>query len=901
MFAQTKCIPFVFFLLSLTVVRKVQAKSLSCPGDCSGQGLCNADNTRCDCFSGYTGHDCGLRTCPQGLQWLGYAAGNEDLHATMAECSNAGDCDRSSGYCKCAAPYSGNACQIIGCPPYGQIDCKGNGKCMSLKDVGPHKDDLQFTETATYNLWDAERIFGCVCDYGYQGHDCSERTCAWGDDPLDRVYQDLSVTSSRPIEEVQTYTCAGTSGTVVMKIFGFVTTSIAFNANAATVKAALEAIPAIIGVNVGYNTGSALCAANGGPGIVSTFTWTHLPGDVPTLTFPTNGPSIGITSSSTSLLTREECSGRGKCSRSGDTAGLCVCESVVGLFKSSDGTSAGLAGGTGDCGVITTSPSTCTYGSSASTLTVCSGHGKSKTTTRKKLLFQTERTERTERIERIERTNIFLLFYFSVVLFFCSLSLFSLAFSLFFLPSTLPTLLYNFPGTCNTAAFGASGHKKCDCDENYQGYDCGERMCPKGKSWWSDPTATNVAHAWTECSGRGTCDRSTGVCKCDSGATGASCSRTECPYVSSSSATIECNGRGRCMTTKTFNTYREVNGIDSALTYGADPGAMDTWDADSFQQCLCDDNRYVNNQYSWVGIDCAFRTCPRGDDPETATSASGYHLKEIQKITCIATGGTFTLGFRDLTTVAIDFDANANGTNTTMAGTGTVTYGSATLVTTSDLSSKFVAGDFVILVHNTDSSQVRQYTVASDSSSTIVMTEPIGMTSGTFYTILKVTTSIESALEALTVIDDVSVNIESGAAICTEKRAVSQSVAANAVQTTITHAAFSRALVVGEVVTVSGHLLSSGTAAAKTANLAMNQVYEVKTVTSTTITILTGSGMTAATYNAGTIIVSLPEAREFALFSLLIYCDFFSNFFDVSFKFFAHTCFIFFSTCFFSH
>jgi len=723
-----------------------------------------------------------LRTCPQGLQWLGYAAGNEDLHATMAECSNAGDCDRSNGYCKCAAPYSGNACQIIGCPPYGQIDCKGNGKCMSLKEVGPHKDDLQFTETATYNLWDAERIFGCVCDYGYQGHDCSERTCAWGDDPLDRVYQDLSVTSSRPIEEVQTYTCAGTSGTVVMKIFGFVTTSIAFNANAATVKAALEAIPAIIGVNVGYNTGSALCAANGGPGIVSTFTWTHLPGDVPTLTFPTNGPSIGITSSSTSLLTREECSGRGKCSRSGDTAGLCVCESVVGLFKSSDGTSVGLAGGTGDCGSITTSPSTCTYGSSASTLTVCSGHG-----------------------------------------------------------------------TCNTAAFGASGHKKCDCDENYQGYDCGERMCPKGKSWWSDPTATNVAHAWTECSGRGTCDRSTGVCKCDSGATGASCSRTECPYVSSSSATIECNGRGRCMTTKTFNTYREVNGIDSALTYGADPGAMDTWDADSFQQCLCDDNRYVNNQYSWVGIDCAFRTCPRGDDPETATSASGYHLKEIQKITCIATGGTFTLGFRDLTTVAIDFDANANGTNTTMAGTGTVTYGSATLVTTSDLSSKFVAGDFVILVHNTDSSQVRQYTVASDSSSTIVMTEPIGMTSGTFYTILKVTTSIESALEALTVIDDVSVNIESGAAICTEKRAVSQSVAANAVQTTITHAAFSRALVVGEVVTVSGH---TGNAA----NLAMNQVYEVKTVTSTTITILTGSGMTAATYNAGTIIVSLPEA-----------------------------------------
>ena len=207
--------------------------------------------------------------------------------------------------------------------------------------------------------------------------------------------------------------------------------------------------------------------------------------------------------------------------------------------------------------------------------------------------------------------------------------------------------------------------------------------------------------------------------------------------------------------------------------------------------------------------------------------------------------------------------------------------------------------NFVILVHNTDSSQVRQYTVASDSSSTIVMTEPIGMTSGTFYTILKVTTSIESALEALTVIDDVSVNIESGAAICTEKRAVSQSVAANAVQTTITHAAFSRALVVGEVVTVSGHLLSSGTAAAKTANLAMNQVYEVKTVTSTTITILTGSGMTAATYTAGTIIVSLPEAREFALFISVDFIVIFSRIFLIFLLFFAHTCFVNFSDLFF--
>ena len=323
-------------------------------------------------------------------------------------------------------------------------------------------------------------------------------------------------------------------------------------------------------------------------------------------------------------------------------------------------------------------------------------------------------------------------------------------------------------GTCSSGSDSSSStFRKCACDDGYTAYDCSLRTCPKGKAWWDDPSATDTAHGWAECAGRGTCDRSTGKCKCDSGSTGAACDRTECPYVSSTDATVECNGKGRCMNIKTLNTYREENGVDSALVYGSDLGAIETWDANLFQACLCDNNRYLNNQYSWTGTDCAFRTCPRGDDPETATTASGYYQKEIQKITCVATGGSFTLKFRDLTTVAIPYNANANGTNTTMSGTGTVTYGSATLVTTVDLSALFVAGDFVIIEHVTDSSMIRQFTVASDSSSTVVMTEPIGMTSAGLYTIYKVTTSIESALEALNTIDDVTVTIESGSSICT--------------------------------------------------------------------------------------------------------------------------------------
>lgn len=81
---------------------------------------------------------------------------------------------------------------------------------------------------------------------------------------------------------------------------------------------------------------------------------------------------------------------------------------------------------------------------------------------------------------------------------------------------------------------------------------------------------------------------------------------------------------------------------------------------------------------------------------------------------------------------------------------------------------------------------------------------------------------------------------------------VASNVAASATTTTLTHVAGARPIVVGDTITVSGHVISSGSAAVKAAHLAMNQVYVVKTVTSPTILILTGVGMTAGTYTAGT-------------------------------------------------
>merc|ERR1712100_234984 len=51
-------------------------------------------------------------------------------------------------------------------------------------------------KAATYNLWDANKVSGCVCDAGYSGHDCSARNCHVGHDPLDVKGEDMTNSNS---------------------------------------------------------------------------------------------------------------------------------------------------------------------------------------------------------------------------------------------------------------------------------------------------------------------------------------------------------------------------------------------------------------------------------------------------------------------------------------------------------------------------------------------------------------------------------------------------------------------------------------------------------------------------------------------------------------------------------
>lgn len=183
-----------------------------------------------DSFVGkqYTGADCSLMTCPKGTSWtsplatdpLFYSAtgGDGDIngasrfkllshsvckHMDFVECSDGGMCDRSSGQCKCFPQYEGVACERTVCPG----DCSGHGVCKSNIELSVEaslkrsftgnahltqdsfitmkEDPQQADPRKTYmGAWDSGANFGCKCDGGYRGEDCSLKECPSTNDPL---------------------------------------------------------------------------------------------------------------------------------------------------------------------------------------------------------------------------------------------------------------------------------------------------------------------------------------------------------------------------------------------------------------------------------------------------------------------------------------------------------------------------------------------------------------------------------------------------------------------------------------------------------------------------------------------------------------------------------------------
>ena len=148
------------------------------------------------CHYAWTGADCSLRTCPRGISWGDNVWGKNRAHAQIKECSDGGFCDRKSGECQCLSYYTGAACERSVCPN----DCSGNGICMSMHHLMQTADSNSDNPTehtiltqagagtmirTSYTAnWDATKQYGCWCDYGFRGADCSLIECPSNSDPI---------------------------------------------------------------------------------------------------------------------------------------------------------------------------------------------------------------------------------------------------------------------------------------------------------------------------------------------------------------------------------------------------------------------------------------------------------------------------------------------------------------------------------------------------------------------------------------------------------------------------------------------------------------------------------------------------------------------------------------------
>jgi hypothetical protein len=196
----------------------IQIILIECPNACSSHGICGAFDA-CICYKDWMGGDCSQRICQFGRAYVDIPKGDIDASKTLtgpsvivaensqlypygttelfpnmvdsrnnvlqntahdyAECSNMGECDRDSGVCNCLPGFEGPACERMKCPTIDKdITCSGHGVCRDAKSLAA----LDYGNV--YKLWDKKITFGCSCDKGYYGSDCSLRKCPIGTDPI---------------------------------------------------------------------------------------------------------------------------------------------------------------------------------------------------------------------------------------------------------------------------------------------------------------------------------------------------------------------------------------------------------------------------------------------------------------------------------------------------------------------------------------------------------------------------------------------------------------------------------------------------------------------------------------------------------------------------------------------
>lgn len=325
-----------------------------------------------------------MRTCPKGHAWTDVATGVDKAHG-LVECSAMGNCERTTGMCVCRDGYTGVACERMGCPgSEAGVACSGHGRCQSMRyraltrTLGDHSagylTNFKYTDT-----WDANKIYGCVCDAGFQGPGCALRVCPHGDDPMTGSGNDLLAanggsSANEQLNSVQTLTCQADGGVFVLCFKGECTEEINFYDSSEVFNTKLGRLSTISAVSAIYKgVNPSACMRDSVNTITVTFTqdFGPLPTLVPmtsllTSTDPVARPVVMVISHKVKgTKENDPCSGRGICDV---TTGVCTCD--IGFTTSNGyGVFGNDLANRGDCGAPVTTVTTCPGE------VPCSGHG----------------------------------------------------------------------------------------------------------------------------------------------------------------------------------------------------------------------------------------------------------------------------------------------------------------------------------------------------------------------------------------------------------------------------------------------------------------------------------------------------------------------------------------------
>lgn len=435
-----------------------------------------------------------------------------------------GLCDRTTGLCKCRNGFEGKACERKSCPN----NCNNNGKCQSMKYYAEVKDPGEGDVYLYDSVWDADMIYGCNCDRGYHGSDCSLRYCPVGDDPLTGS---AANTRTNPLQknEVHKVTCRAGGGYFTLSFRSVTTERIPYNSNALVVQKYLEKLITLGDVKVIMpNSPGQACSDSG-----TTWTIEYLTefGDLPLLVGDQSGLFYGNSIYQVNLQIEEqvkgtkeslECSRRGICNSDN---GICTCE--VG-YSTSDGYN--HPGDRGDCGYIITTIQQCPG------IISCSGHGTCSQSPK----FLCECSKGWTGVD-------------------CSERLCPTGIAWYDRPLIQDNSAHIFDyQECSNMGICNRETGLCECMPGFTGTACERLLCPV----YGETAYTQLTLDLTE-------------------------NVNSLPITN---ADDFCSGHGQCLSMETLATLGKENGEVQDYTYGRVPNNPLTWDYQSLYGCYCDEN-----------------------------------------------------------------------------------------------------------------------------------------------------------------------------------------------------------------------------------------------------------------------------------------------------------------------